>query len=198
MIISESISSKMFYKLLILKLTPLFNYDYNSCYILLDGSFRLYKNTVMTLQDAKFNVAETPQRIISVSKPELEYPPEIYIMTFQKYIIALEKRNFKLTHILDFILSKKMISIYTIAPKDKEAYKRLQRQSYNPNDTIKMKFHAHKEKLNSLKKIEYVEDTTSVKSQPSSFGNNNFASGLNIKIKKKENIIQFFIFQISP
>ena len=55
MIISESISSKMFYKLLILKLTPLFNYDYNSCYILLDGSFRLYKNTVMTLQDAKFN-----------------------------------------------------------------------------------------------------------------------------------------------
>ena len=51
-----------------------------------------------------------------------------------------------------------------------------------------MKFHAHKEKLNSQKKIEYVEDTTSVKSQPSSFGNNNFASGLNIKIKKKENI----------
>ena len=180
--------SKMFYKLLILKLTPLFNYDYNSCYILLDGSFRLYKNTVMTLQDAKFNATETPQRIISVSKPELEYPPEIYIMTFQKYIIALEKRNFKLTHILDFILSKKMISIYTIVPKDKEAYKRLQRQSYNPNDTIKMKFHAHKEKLNSPKKIEYVEDTTSVKSQPSSFGNNNFASGLNIKIKKKENI----------
>ena len=188
MIISESISSKMFYKLLILKLTPLFNYDYNSCYILLDGSFRLYKNTVMTLQDAKFNATETPQRIISVSKPELEYPPEIYIMTFQKYIIALEKRNFKLTHILDFILSKKMISIYTIVPKDKEAYKRLQRQSYNPNDTIKMKFHAHKEKLNSQKKIEYVEDTTSVKSQPSSFNNNNFASGLNIKIKKKENI----------
>ncbi len=142
----------------------------------------------MTLQDAKFNATETPQRIISVSKPELEYPPEIYIMTFQKYIIALEKRNFKLTHILDFILSKKMISIYTIVPKDKEAYKRLQRQSYNPNDTIKMKFHAHKEKLNSQKKIEYVEDTTSVKSQPSSFGNNNFASGLNIKIKKKENI----------
>ena len=123
MIISESISSKMFYKLLILKLTPLFNYDYNSCYILLDGSFRLYKNTVMTLQDAKFNATETPQRIISVSKPELEYPPEIYIMTFQKYIIALEKRNFKLTHILDFILSKKMISIYTIVPKDKETYK---------------------------------------------------------------------------
>ena len=30
------------------------------------------------------------------------------------------------------------------------------------NDTIKMKFHAHKEKLNSQKKIEYVEDTTSV------------------------------------
>ena len=150
MIISESISSKMFYKLLILKLTPLFNYDYNSCYILLDGSFRLYKNTVMTLQDAKFNATETPQRIISVSKPELEYPPEIYIMTFQKYIIALEKRNFKLTHILDFILSKKMISIYTIVPKDKEAYKRLQRQSYNPNDTIKMKFHAHKEKFNLI------------------------------------------------
>ena len=63
MIISENISSKIFYRLLILKLTPLFNYDYNNCFILLDGSFKLYKNTIMTMQEIK-NQGEMGQRII--------------------------------------------------------------------------------------------------------------------------------------
>ena len=119
MIISENISSKIFYRLLILKLTPLFNYDYNNCFILLDGSFKLYKNTIMTMQEIK-NQGEMGQRIISVSKPEIEFPPEIYSITFQKYLIEIEKRNFRLVKILDFPLSKKIITIYTIVPKDKE------------------------------------------------------------------------------
>ena len=65
MIISENISSRIFYRLLILRLTPLFNYEYNSLYILLDGSFRLFKNTIMTIQDSK-NRSHIGQRIISV------------------------------------------------------------------------------------------------------------------------------------
>ena len=148
MIISENISSRIFYRLLILKLTPLFNYDYNSCFILLDGSFKLYKNTIMTMQDIK-NQAEMGQKIISVSKPEIEFPPDIYSITFQKYLIEIEKRNFKLIKILDFPLSKKLITIYTIIPKDKEAYKKLKRTSFYSNETIKFEFHLKLEQKTS-------------------------------------------------
>jgi hypothetical protein len=51
LIICENIETKLFYRLLILKLTPLFNCDFNSYYLLFDGSFYLYKNTVMTFQN---------------------------------------------------------------------------------------------------------------------------------------------------
>ena len=47
LIISENISSKIFYRLLILRLTPLFNFDYDINYIILDGSFKVYKNTIL-------------------------------------------------------------------------------------------------------------------------------------------------------
>ena len=184
MIISENISSKTFFKLLILKLTPLFNYNYDSCYILLDGSFKLYKNTIMTLQEIK-NQTETKKKIISVSKPELEFPSELYIMPFQKYIISIEKKNYQLVEILDFSFSNKLISIYSIIPKDKEAYKKF---SFYSNETIKFGFNSKLEKKTSKKIEYYAEDTTSVNSQPVSYNNPNFASGFNIKSKKKEDI----------
>ena len=192
-IISEEISSKAFYRLLFLKLTPLFNYDYNSCFILLDGWFKLHKNTIITLQGKK-NQTEYGQKIISVSKPELEFPPEIYSMPFQKYIITIEKKNYKLSKIYDFIISKKIISIYSLSPKDKEAYKKVKRRSFSANETIKLKFNtnndAEKEKEKAdLKKIEqFIEDNASVQSQKTLYNNTNFTSGFNIKSKKKENI----------
>jgi hypothetical protein len=187
MIISENISSKIFYRLLILRLTPLFNFDYDINYIILDGSFKVYKNTILTLQDIK-NQGELSQKIISVSKPELEFPPEIYTMPFQKYILSIEKKNFKLCKILDFSLSNKLISIYSIIPKDKEAYKKLKKLSFYASDTITLEFNLHLKKKNSKKIEHYIEDTASVKSQQISYNNSNFASGFNIKSKKKENI----------
>ena len=188
MIISENISSKIFYRLLILKLTPLFNYDYNNCFILLDGSFKLYKNTIMTMQEIK-NQGEMGQRIISVSKPEIEFPPGIYSITFQKYLIEIEKRNFRLVKILDFPLSKKLITIYTIVPKDKEAFKKLRKTSFYSDETIKFGYQLKLEKKTSKKIQYYFEDTASVKSQQTSTKNNlNFNSAFNIKAKKKEDI----------
>ena len=192
MIISENISSRIFYKLLIMRLTPLFNNDYNSCFILLDGSFKLYKNTVMTLQYNK-NQNEIEQRIISVSKPELEFPSEIYTMRFQKYIITIEKKNYKIAKIMELSLSKKIISIYSIIPKEREVNKNLGRSSFFINETIKLDFNAdnlkkmHEKKAS--KKLEiFLDDTASVQSQKSLNNNLNYGSGLNIKIKKKENI----------
>ena len=188
MIISENISSKIFYRLLILRLTPLFNYEYNSVYILLDGSFRLFKNTIMTMQDNK-NKSITGQKIISVSKPELEFPPELYLMPFHNYMLYLEKNNYKLSKFLDFILSKKVISIYHLIHKDKEkdANKRLKKTSFFTSETVRLDFNILKNK--SRKNMDYfIEDTASVKSLQTSSSNLNFNSGFNIKTKKKENI----------
>ena len=190
MIISETISSRIFYRLLILRLTPLFNYEYNSFYILLDGSFRLFKNTIMTLRDLK-NKSETGQKIISVSKPELEFPPELYRMPFHSYIMSIEKNNYKLSKFLDFILSKKLITIYNIIPKEKISHIK-KRNSFFTNETSKIDFNSsslNKDKLPSKKNFdEFIEETASVKSQQISFSNLNFTSGFNIKTKKKENI----------
>ena len=188
MIISQNISSRIFYRLLILRLTPLFNYEYNSLYILLDGSFRLCKNTIMTMQDSK-NRSHIGQRIISVSKPELEFPPGLYRMSFNNYLAYLEKKHYKLSKFLDFIISKKLISIYhlTHKDKDKDPHKRPKKTSFFASDTLRIDMN----KDISKKNIDYfIEETASVKSQQNSSSNLNFTSGFNIKTKKKENIYQ--------
>ena len=61
-----------------------------------------------------------------------------------------------------------MISIYSLSPKDKEAYKKVKRRSFSANETIKLKFNnyseAQKEKEKTdLKKIEqFIEDNASL------------------------------------
>ena len=191
LIISEELKSKSFYRLLNLRLMPLFNYDYNSYYILLDGWFKLNKNTVITLQDRN-NTAENEQKILSVSKPELEFPPEIYSMPFHKYISAIEKKNYKLFKIFEFILSKKLISIYSIVSKDKEAYKQEKRKSFSANETIKLKFYKNdninEKKIDAQQIQKFIEDNASVQSQKTVFNNSSYTAGFNIKSKRKENI----------
>ena len=116
LIISEEVSSKMYSKLLILKLTPLFNCDFNSYFLLFDGKFNLYKNTIMTLQDVESNHLKE-QKIISVSNPELEEPPEIYTMKYAKYSIWLDKIGFILSKLIELNFSSKIYSVYSIIPK---------------------------------------------------------------------------------
>ena len=189
MIINEKISNRNFYKLLYLCITPLFNKDYNSRYILLDGNYKLYDNTLITLQDAK-NFTETGQKIISVSNPDLEYPPEIYTMNFQKYIFSLEKRNYKLSKFYDFKLSNKLISIYSLAPKSKAAYKKLKRMSFSMDEPTILKAKLNKiSKNNNEKKHEFIiEENASAISQKSAYNIINYSTGINIKTKKKVNI----------
>ena len=195
MIISEEILDKVFYKLLTLKLTPLFNNNYNSCYILLDGSFKLGINNIITLQDIRDQL-DKDQKIISVSKPELEYPPEIYSMKFQKYIFSLEKKNYKLSKIFDFVLGSKIFSIYSIFQKDKDFSKKPKRSSFCERETIKFKITSKitkndesiKEKINAKKLEQFIEDNASVQSQKTLFNTTNVGAGFNIKIRKKQDV----------
>ena len=189
MIICVNISSKLFYRLLILKLSPLFNYDYNNNFILLDGSFYLYKNTLMTLQDTK-NPDDATQKIISVSKLELETPPQIYTMKFKKYVYLTEKNNYKITKVFSFWINNKYVSIYSVYPKEKDISKKLKRVSFFFNEPEKTE-DDYKNLIGSKNLGKYIEDTASINSQQVSYNNNiNLISGLGIKNKKKENIYE--------
>ena len=135
LIICESIATKLFYRLLILKLTPLFNCDFNSYYILFDGSFYLYKNTVMTFQNYEKS-RNINQKVISVSKPELENPPEIYSMKFEKYSHWLDKNGFLLSKIFEYRFSKKTYSVYSLLPKENKGHKKKSRFSFYQRKSI--------------------------------------------------------------
>ena len=67
LIICESFSTKIFYKLLILKLYPLFDYNFNNYFLLFDGTFHLHKNTIMTFQKFESRQNNNP-KIVAVSK----------------------------------------------------------------------------------------------------------------------------------
>ena len=193
-IICEVISSKIYYKLLTLKLSPLFNCNYNSYFILFDGTFLLHKNTLITLKD--FEEGNNPnEKILAVSEPELE-KPEIYYMTLQKYVQWQNNKGFIINKITKFNLSNKLYSIYSIEPKDKELYKKKMKRG--TNSSMKMtKFEEDYEEedkniFHRNSKIEQlIEDNASVTSQQTTTNYSNGFSGLGIKNKKKDNIQEY-------
>ena len=190
LIISEEVSSKMYSKLLILKLTPLFNCDFNSYFLLFDGKFNLYKNTIMTLQDVESNHMKE-QKIISVSNPELEEPPEIYTMKYAKYSIWLDKIGFILSKLIELNFSSKIYSVYSIIPKDNTEYKKNRRYSfYRRESTSDIGFSEMKSGPEIKSQFQHlIEENVSIISQPIS--NNYTASGYGIKTKKKENMYRY-------
>ena len=184
-IICETISSKIYYKLLTLKLTPLFNIDYNNYFILFDGLVNVHKNSVITLKD--YEESNNPiEKILAVSEPELEEFPEIYSMIFQKYVTWQSNRGLVVTKLSSLKLSHKLYNIYSFLPKDKEAAKKkLKRNS---------QLGVEEDKKNSIRntKIEkMIEDNASVASQQTLTNYNSGISGLGIKNKKRDEIKEY-------
>ena len=193
LIICENIETKLFYRLLILKLTPLFNCDFNSYYLLFDGSFYLYKSTVMTFQNFE-NRRNINQKIISVSKPELENPPEIYSMKFEKYSHWLDKNGFLLTKIFEYKFSKKTYTVYSLFPKENKNHKKEPRLSFYQRDSIgEIDFSEVKSGLSFKKnKGNAIEENASVvSSQPKSSNYQMAIGGYGTKNKKKLNVYRY-------
>ena len=120
LILGENILSKMYYKLLTLKLTPLFNNDNNNI-ILLDGLYYFQKNIIITHQDFDEN-PNAKEEILGVSGPKLEKDSEKNSMSisFKKYINWQNNQGYMLSKILSFNKSLKYYYIYHITKKDKE------------------------------------------------------------------------------
>ena len=196
-IICENISSKIFYRLLTLKLSPLFNNDYNSYFILFDGLFFLHKNTLITLQD--FEEGNNPiEKVLAVSDPELEKMPEIYSMSFQKYVAWQNNKGFITSPISKFNLSTKLYSIYSIIKRDKELMKKKIKRNNGSLEITKIEDELEDEedinkklvhKNTKMEKI--IEDNASVASQQTGSSYSNGISGIGIRNKKKDSIYEY-------
>ncbi len=197
LILCENILSKMYYKLLTLKLMPLFNNDIHH-FIIFDGFYKINKNTFITLQDFEENV-NPEEKIIGVSEPDMEKNNEIYSIPFKKYITWKKKQGFEIAKISTFNISVKLYNIYSINKKEKSDNKKSKlstridkpRKSRVKEDNEEKKNSFEKKNSNRMEKIVLIKDNASVSSQQTG---STFSTGIsNIlgRNKKKDNIYEY-------
>jgi hypothetical protein len=187
-IICQNISSKIYYKLLIMKLKPLFNNDFNNFFLIFDGFYFLHNHTLITIQD--FEESLNPiERLISVSDPNLESSLEIYNMPFKKYMEWQNKIGFNITFVSKINLQTKLYSVYKIMPKTDKITSKL-----DGNISPRKKKNSLIDNISITKanKIEHImEDTASVSSQVKSNNMNGGINGLGGRNKKKDNAYEY-------
>ena len=195
LIISENIFTKMYYKLLTLKLTPLFNSD-NNHFILLDGLYFFQKNIMITHQDFDEN-PNAKEEILGVSDPKLEKESEknSMTMTFKKYVNWQNNQGNILSKILSFNKSLKYYYIYHITKKDKEAMKKKVKKKsddnkeYNESEEEEEQISHNKNRSEKIQQL--IEDNASVSSQQAGSSFSSGVAGIGIRNKKNENIFEY-------
>ena len=195
LILSENILSKMYYKLLTLKLTPLFNNDNNN-FILLDGLYYFRKNIVITHQDFDEN-QNAKEEILGVSEPKLEKESDKNSMSmpFKKYVNWQNNKGYMLSKILSFNKSLKYYHIYHITKKDKEIMKKKvqknldENKENNESEEEEEQIYNHKNKSEKMKQL--IEDNASVSSQQAGSSFSGGVTSLKFLNKKNENIFEY-------
>ena len=187
LIICQSISSKIYYKLITLKLVPLFNSNYNSYFILFDGIFKLHKNILITLQD--FEEDNNPdEKIISVSEPELDWP-EIYSMNFEKYQKFQYNKGFIIQKIYKFNLDNKLYCLYSFEDQ-KEILKISKKKINSPEKANIIDCDFEEDEEEDKKNTQNIQNVIiSAISQQVNSSYNNGISGFGIRSKKKRKYI---------
>ena len=189
-IICQDISSKIYYKLVTLRLIPLFNNDYNNYFLILDGYYSLHNNTLITIQDFEDNTPK--EKLIAVSEPELENMSDIYFMPFQKYIKWQNNNGYNILNVSKFNLSKKLYNIYQIVPRDKGMVKKKLERKSSISKEKKVEDEEEKKSLERKKKIEQIiEDNCSVASQQALSTFTGGISGIGMRNKKKDNLYEY-------
>ena len=188
-IISEIISSKIYYKLLTLKLAPLFNNN-NNHFIIFDGLFSIQKDTIISFQDFEKS-KKVNEILLSASDPELQENIEGSSMPFKKYTSMQNKLGYILSKISSFNISSKTYNIYTLSKKESN-------QKYlKKNSLLKgIRLGEGDEDQNSEnknsenKKMMILEENASVSSQQTHSSTNNGISNIAGRNKKKENLYE--------
>jgi len=191
LIICEKVSSKIYYKLLSLKLTPLLNNN-NNYFIIFDGCFSIYKHTLITLQDFEKNM-HSKEKLFAVSEPELEKSNEIQNLTFNRSNFNLQ--NYNISRITTFNISLKFYNIYLVNKKENQSTKKIVEKKINLRRFSKIEDDNNQlssNKKSKSEKIHYFEDNSSVNSQMTATGsvNSGGVSNFWIRNKRKDNIYE--------
>ena len=191
LIIGENILSKMYYKLLTLRLTPLFNNNSNH-FILLDGLYFFQKHIILTHQNFDEN-PNAKEEILGVSEPKLE-KGERHSLSFKKYANYQNNQGFMITKILSFNKSEKFYHIYHITKKEKEMMntklqKKLDEKENNESEEDEDQISNQKNRNEKVQQI--IEDNASVTSQQTGSSLSGGVAGLGIRNKKNDNIYEF-------
>ena len=195
LIISENISSKMYYKLLTLKLIPLFNNDTHH-FILFDGTYFLHKYTLITLHDYEDNL-NAKETLIGVSVPDLEYKDKVNSLPFKQMISMKNSQGFISSKIASFNISLKLYNIYILTKKQKESEIKKKDRKGSQIKISKLDDEEEEEEENPInkntkvEKIQFIEDNASVSSAQTGTSISNGYSGLGIRNNKKENIYDY-------
>ena len=189
LIICQNIESKIFYKLLHLKLKPLFNNNI-PYYVLFDGIYHIQRNTIITLQDLEKN-KNSKEKLVAVSEPQLEKNNETYSIPFKKYYEWQISKGYIISKISSFNISEKLYNIYIVEKKDKD-----NNQKKYERRITHIKFEEDEEEFQTsiyqnVKKIELIEENASVSSQNTGSTNSAGISNLVVRNKKKENIYEY-------
>ena len=190
LIIGENILSKMYYKLLTLRLTPLFNNDKNH-FILLDGLYFFQKNIIITHQDFDEN-PNAKEEILGVSDPKLE-KGEKNSLSFKKYSHYQNNQGFMITKVLSFNKSEKYYNIYHITKKEKEMMNTKVQKKFDEKENNESEeedeISNQKNKNENLQKL--IEDNASVSSQQNGSSLSSGVTGLGIRNKKNDNVFEY-------
>ena len=194
LIIAENYSLKMYYKLLSLKLTPLFSCNSNN-FIIFDGIYLIHKNTLITLQDFEDNI-KPKEKIIGVSEPNLESNNDVYSFTLKKYISWLNTQGFTASNISSFKLSYKLYNIYILTKSEKESI--VKKQDRKSSQLKGTRFDYDEDEPSHVKnttkiadKIQLIEDNASVSSAQTASSLSGGITNIGIRNKKKDNIYDY-------
>ena len=196
-IVCQNISSKIYYQLVTLKLTPLFHSD-NNYFILLDGVNYIHQHAIITMIDHEQN-KRTEEYIFSISEPKLELETEILPISLKKYTKWLTNQGFTVSKVFSFNIYSKMYYIYMVLPKDKDIKKKTEKNMSLIEETklLEEEDYEHEKsqvKTSVLGKMNFFEDNASVFSQQflNSIDKGIFLGGF--KNKKKESTYKYAEF----
>ena len=195
LIFCEDISSKIYYKLLTLKITPLFNND-NNYFILFDGLFYIHKLTVISIIDYEKN-RNSEEIVFGVSEPELEKTSETYSMTLKRYNLWQNNQGYNMNKVSSFNICFKLYSIYMLTSKDKEKKKKLEANLSIIKEgklLLDDDDHNSQHRNTRIEKINLKEDNASVTSQQTSSSHDKGLSSMGLRNKKKDSYYEYSSF----
>ena len=187
-ILSENIDERVYYKLLTLRMSPLFNNE-NNHFILFNGNYAFSKTTIISIIDLSHK-NEIDEKILGVSDPSLENDSDPNLITIKKYISWQSSQGYKLTKLFSYKISTKLYNIYTLDVKKEGALKK----KGASQKLFKLKSIEEDENTSEeirKNKLKVYEETNSVSSSVQSSAYSRGISSVGIRKIKKENFIKY-------